>query len=314
MVLKWVLFLYIQKGVKMITCSDLSKPNEKISRLGNHMFMYALLYAVSKKNGFNICVEWREGKKYFNIPIRKTNDKIKNLFCSLRNYNNKAFLQPDNTDYYGFFMSENNFLDIRREILKLYTPKKHYYNIANSFLNKHNKHNKKIIVCHIRGGDYFKWGFPILNKDYYKQALKLIIKKDKLSYKDYVIVVIGDDKELMRTLFNGYPRVIFSNYEAIIDMILLMKADRCIISASTFAWWGAWLNNNKSKIIIAPKYWLNFVIGLIWVPSGIYVNNWRYIKSERLKGSGTGIKSTLKSIYYFNKYLIINYIRFLKQL
>ena len=68
--------------------------------------------------------------------------------------------------------------------------------------------------------------------------------------------MFSDDIEWAHNNYKDIENIIFvaqnKSYE---DMYLMSLCKHNIIANSSFSWWGAWLNENDNKIVIAPKKW-----------------------------------------------------------
>ena len=167
--------------------------------------------------------------------------------------------RTDSVYYDGYWQNEGNFRDIRNLVLTAFT--------FPEFLDEKNKmlacklkaYNS--VSCHIRRGDYLK--IPtmcVCTPEYYVQAID---KMNKLVNPN-LYCVFSDDinwcKNHLSQLWEG-KKVVYVDWnkgkESFRDMQLMSLCKHNIIANSSFSWWGAWLNQNEKKIVIAPEKWMN---------------------------------------------------------
>lgn len=121
------------------------------------------------------------------------------------------------------------------------------------------------VAVHIRRGDYLTNSyFSNLDKEYYQAAMNHILREVETP----VFFFFSDDIQWVKENYSSINNSRFVEHNStaatewntigeISDLILMSSCKHQIIANSTFSWWGAWLNQNPEKIVIAPAKWYN---------------------------------------------------------
>lgn len=117
------------------------------------------------------------------------------------------------------------------------------------------------ISVHIRRGDYLtnvksNAVLGTCSSEYYTTAIGSLMRR----YPDARLFAFSDDLDwVARILQPKYPNMVIVEHNtgrnSYIDMRLMSLCRHHIIANSTFSWWGAWLNLNPQKTVIAPARW-----------------------------------------------------------
>lgn len=256
-----------------------------IGGLGNQMFQYALGRHLSIKNNCDLYMDINEFETYKLHKYSLQHFQIKENFLKLEDVPKKSFfdrfkfLNTGVTQERKFNFSKN-ILDTKApNYLEGYWQSELYFNEIRETLLKDFEVEKPLtgknlevfeeikdvesISLHIRRGDYVSnqqtnsfHGTCSLN--YYKRALDYISDKkpDNLN-----IFAFSDDPQWVKENLKTEIPIRFvdhndadTNFE---DLRLMSLCKNNIIANSSFSWWGAWLNQNSEKIVIAPQRWFN---------------------------------------------------------
>jgi len=255
--------------------------------LGNQMFQYAIGRFLAEKNKTELKLDLsfyneqqiepqrKYSLEYFNIienitggkDLKKIKKGIKKLVYLIYKvflaetfvYTKENFFHFDSNilkikgDVYldGYWQSEKYFQSIEEIIHKEFTLKNKLQ--KEDLINKINNSNS--VSIHIRRDDYTnKKNYYVLTIEYYKEAIKIIKEKNQNIH----LFVFSDDINWVKNnLKTEFPITFIDGNKDYEDLILMSMCKHNIIANSSFSWWGAWLNQNPHKIVIAPKKWFN---------------------------------------------------------
>lgn len=227
--------------------------------IGNILFQIATTYSYSKQNGKkltlskeNAFIVHKNIEHYQNNILK--NIEFSNFIKPTHQYNENGFHYQEILNYdsdlllFGYFQSEKYFKNFEAEIRDLFIS----YEVMLSDNIKNLLDNENTCSIHIRRGDYLNSPnhHPTQNMNYYMKAIKKMPK-------DSVFLIFSDDINWCKENFPDMSEKFkfiegLEDYE---DLKIMSLCKNNIICNSTFSWWGAWLNKNNEKIVIAPSIW-----------------------------------------------------------
>ena len=250
-----------------------------LGRLGNQVFEYAAIRGIAAKHGYEWCIppSDRKGIENYSLhecfklsPERKEGvPEIQYLQEPYFHFCEELFdTCPDNVNLNGFFQSWRYFDHIADSIREDFTFHDEHLKPCQEMIES----VKEPIMLHVRRGDPnltdvrgFKWSYtqcgsmhPVQPVEYYEKALAefpedqpVIVFSDSIDWVKEQEFFAGD-RFLLSEPQDKYADGSFTPYA---DLCLMSLCSHAIIANSSMSWWGAWLQTNPNKKVIAPKMW-----------------------------------------------------------
>lgn len=233
--------------------------------LGNQLFQLVTAYVYGLDHNKHLQVAKKErSPSVFNSRTTYWDTVFKNIEAIDKRFPiNSRYTQPGfayreipkfngNVALDGYFQSYKFFDHRRDDVMRLlYFNKEECQTLINQY-----KTNKQLVSVHFRRGDYKKLQHyhNVLTLDYYKKAF------ENFDDVDYLIFCEEEDKATIQSeLQVTFPTTQFqfssNNVADYMQMYMMSLCDHNIIANSSFSWWGAYLNNNSNKKVVAPSKW-----------------------------------------------------------
>ncbi len=262
-----------------------------IGGLGNQMFQYAAGFCLAHLNNTQLKLDLSGFEEYglrnfdlksFNIHYEVATDEeimelrpSRNLekvlqYLSPRekrtyyrekyfHFDEKIFLLGSNIYLKGYFQSEKYFHPAKDMLRQEFNFKEAVISNVREFSRKLLTSNS--VSVHIRHGDMKKDSASrdyhgVLPIDYYKKSIAIIQSK----IRQPTFYFFSDDINWVKENLS-FPDAVYVSDNItknhLEDIYLMSQCRHNIIANSSFSWWGAWLNDNPGKMVIAPKNWFN---------------------------------------------------------
>ena len=239
-------------------------PIKHTTNLGNWMFQYAAALSY----GEEVAV-WPE-----HVEFLEKFQRYPELFSAVRilesipegvvHYHQPIFgysplPEKDGADLmlWGYYQSEKFFKNAQEIRARFRVPPSREATLRSRYGEWLSRPN--VTGISVRRGDYMRkpQHHPFVGKQFFRDAI------DQLPACDDFIVCSDDLPWCKRFFSAAFPRkrFLFIEGEDVLNQLYIHTlCQNNIISNSSFSWWGAWLNENPTKRVLAPSLWFGFAL------------------------------------------------------
>ncbi len=224
-------------------------PLGELGSLGNQLFQIAATIGIARRNGCPFVFPMWAPSRHFEFPIPQSR-LIRQFERRMpRTFAYEEIVIDRATELRGYFQSERYFAHCEDEVRRYFTP---HHALAHLLERQFGDLiAAKTCSIHVRRTDII--GDPawpeLAAGDYYERAMSQFDS-------DTTFVIFSDDIEWCKDRFRGRSVVFVEALSAVEDLFLMARCKGHIIANSTFSWWGAWLDPNPDKKVIAPLQWV----------------------------------------------------------
>jgi len=171
---------------------------------------------------------------------------------------NFEFFRKKNIYLEGYWQSELYFKAIRSFLITDLSVVYEKFSLQGQQYRIQIERDPSSVSIHVRRGDYVSNSVTtdfhgLCDIQYYKHA----IEKINLEIPNPTFYIFSDDKGYVKEIFQEQKNIVFIEHIPFDfeELLLMSYCKHNIIANSSFSWWGAWLNTNINKIVIAPRRW-----------------------------------------------------------
>jgi len=252
-----------------------------MGRLGNNMFQTATTIEVAERVGSDFVLPTKSHAGHrgdINSDMSGFDYDFKFQDILLPNTFNQATFDyipvdvKDDLELHGFYQSYKYFDNIRDKLINK------YFKFKNEIVDQTSKYKitENSLGISVRRGDYIplQHNHCVLSMKYYADAFSEILDVNQ-------IFIFSDDIPWCKNNIcteNEFDEIVYVEGNPFVQLYMMTQMKNLILSNSTFAWWGGYLNDKKGKIII-PDPWFgpNYKDKDV---SGLYIPEWLVQKHE----------------------------------